>query len=79
MVSNLGCTPTRKLNSLFRLNEVSLFQPFVLKEAGLYSRRIDQRLRTHLVMEQHGSGKSPAPTQYDILREPRYKTRWMKT
>lgn len=49
-----------------------------MKDAGLYSRRIDQRLRTHLVMEQHGTGKSPAPTQYDILKEPRYKTRWIR-
>ncbi|CAF2508226.1 unnamed protein product [Rotaria sp. Silwood2] len=53
--------------------------PFALKEAGLYSRRIDQRLRTYLVMEQHGPGKSHAPSQYDILREPTYKTRWIKT
>jgi len=30
-------------------------------------------------MEQHGPGKSPAPTQYQILQEPKYKTRWIKT
>ena len=50
-----------------------------LKEADLYSRRIDQRWRTYLVMEHHGPGKSHGPSQYDILRQPRYKTRWIKT
>ncbi|CAF0985403.1 unnamed protein product [Didymodactylos carnosus] len=52
--------------------------PYVLKARGLYSRRIDQRLRTYLVMEHHGPGKSHAPTAYDVLREPRYKIKWEK-
>ncbi|KAI3387554.1 hypothetical protein SNEBB_005316 [Seison nebaliae] len=50
--------------------------PYLMKAKGLWSSRQDQRLRTFLMM-QVGPGKSRGPSQYDLLKRPKYRVKYV--